>query len=156
MTLPPSFEHLLMVPALFSPDYWSTRWSFHLWRWSLPASFTLPENLDLPKAILTLTHNCPGQTYPCSCPTICYPFLGVLLLFLGLENWVYGQRGHQHLPSNLNWLQADLQHRIVFHFVLKHCQRHNGPRVLSLEYELSLQLNFPLCLKGFVRWHHLH
>ena len=39
MTLAPSFEHLLMVPVLFSPDYWSARWCFHFPWWSLPASF---------------------------------------------------------------------------------------------------------------------
>ena len=42
MMVAPSFEHLLMVPVLFSPDYWSRRWCSDLcwWSlWSLPSSF---------------------------------------------------------------------------------------------------------------------
>ena len=53
MTLAPSFEHLLMVPVLFSQsDYWSPRWCFHLRRWSLPASFFLH-----PRSLICLRHS---------------------------------------------------------------------------------------------------
>ena len=79
MTLAPSFEHLLMVPVLFSQsDYWSPRWCFHLPRWSLTASFFL----DLPQALLYQPHKGPGQTQLC-CVLL---FLRVLLhLFWGRE-----------------------------------------------------------------------
>ena len=42
---------------------------------------------------------------------------------------------------------------------VKHCQRHNGPMVLPLQLELSLQLikRMPLALvPKATKWHHLH
>ena len=92
-------------PSPVFPDYWSTRWSFHLWRSSLPASFILHENLDLPKAILTPPHKGTGQTYLCS---RFYRIWGFCSLFLRAGSSVYGQCGHKPLPSNPTWLQADL------------------------------------------------
>ena len=44
-------------------------------------------------------------------------------------------------------------------FTFKHCQRHNGPRVLTLKLELSLQLNrmpFALVTNMTTRWRNFH
>ena len=59
--------------------------------------------------------------------------------------------------------------RVIYKLSVKHCQRHNGPRVLTLYLELPLQLNsigskfgklyvVPLVLVQNLatRWRHLH
>ena len=120
MTLAPSFEHLLMVPVLFSPDYWSARWCSHFPRWSLPASF-IPRSAtgnSFPNP-----HKGTGQTYPCFWPSMCVKsfFWGSAPCFLGARNSVFGPGGHQPLSSDPNWLKAFLSGAWgIFPFCIQH------------------------------------